>query len=284
MTIEISVCICTYGRTHVSETVQSVLSQKVSSQLNLEIVVVDDHPQRFAEALISRTGARYVWVGTENIASARNACLAHAKGRYIAFIDDDEVADPIWIEELSRAQKKWSAHVIKGDVSARYPVGTSSWVHSGDPFSRRFGEEGAVLQTCGAGNVLFDREFMLANGITFNPHFGKTGGEDTDFFSRAANAGARIIACPTAIVTEIVPHERVTLASIARRYRQQGAKDCDSPTVAARLRHLGAALFCILATVMIFPFHKRASFRMFTRALYRYGIVTGAGAKTKVYR
>ena len=105
----VSVCICTYQRRSVEQTIDSVLLQEPSGP-TFEIVVVDDDPVGFAREIVeakaraSTIPIRYVRSGASNIAFCRNTCLAEARGDWIAFIDDDEIAAPDWIAELLAAR------------------------------------------------------------------------------------------------------------------------------------------------------------------------------------
>ncbi|HVK81557.1 MAG TPA: glycosyltransferase, partial [Verrucomicrobiae bacterium] len=50
----VSVCVCTYRRAHVAETIKSLLAQRLSADETFEIVVIDDDRDRSAESIVAR--------------------------------------------------------------------------------------------------------------------------------------------------------------------------------------------------------------------------------------
>ncbi|MDR7418864.1 MAG: glycosyltransferase [Armatimonadota bacterium] len=95
-----SVIIPTYGRPHfLAEAVDSVLAQTVD---DFEIVLVDDASPESIDAPDDpriRVIRREVNGGP---AAARNTGLRHARGRYVTFLDDDDLYTP---ERLALAQE-----------------------------------------------------------------------------------------------------------------------------------------------------------------------------------
>jgi len=286
----VSVCVCTYKRPHVAQTVRSILAQQGICQRNIEIVVVDDDPAWSAEAIVAEIAAaaplpiRYVPLGAQNVASARNACLEMAQGSWIAFIDDDEIAKPNWLSNLLSAQVAHGADVVKGFVQAVYPPGTPDWVRIGDPYTRDCGPTGAILRrppaTC---NVFFSREFAKRHRLRFNTALGRCGGEDTEFFSQFCATGAKVIAAREAIVNEIVPQSRVTRAYLASRYKRMGQTDGlksrlglirPSPiTIIGKAAPMLALLWSYPLLALLGP---RFELKTFAKFWYSVGIVQGA--------
>lgn len=91
----VSVIIPTYNREgFIGEAIQSVLEQTF---FNFEIIVVDDGSSDGSAALIQRfSDARIIFLRQENKgrSCARNRALAQASGRYIAFLDSDDLYMP----------------------------------------------------------------------------------------------------------------------------------------------------------------------------------------------
>ena len=229
--MHVSVCICTHKRPSVRDTVASVAAQHHLNGFGLEIVVCDDDPEQSARpivesaAAVSRIPIRYVVSGASNVAVARNECVLAARGEWVAFIDDDEIADLNWLSRLLAVQRANNADVVKGYVRGVYPAAAPAWVAANDPYTRAYGQDGDPLSLCASGNVLFRRKLVSERGLRFDPQFGRSGGEDTDFFQRVRALGSRMVASHTAIVEEIVSPSRVTAEYFRRRYRRFGQTD-----------------------------------------------------------
>jgi glycosyltransferase involved in cell wall biosynthesis len=98
----VSVILPTYNRAAlIGEAIQSVLAQ---TYRDFELVVADDGSTDDTELVIGAyADPRIVYIPSEvnrGIAAARNLALTHARGRYIAFLDSDDV----WRPELLMTQ------------------------------------------------------------------------------------------------------------------------------------------------------------------------------------
>jgi len=92
---QVSVIIPTFNQSgYLVEAIKSVLSQTYTS---LEVIVVDDgstdNTAEVVGAFDSRV--RYLRQSNKGTAAARNAGIAHAKGKWIAFLDHDD----LWMPE-----------------------------------------------------------------------------------------------------------------------------------------------------------------------------------------
>ncbi len=153
---------------------------------------------------------------------ARNAAIEASRAlgaEWIAFIDDDEVAEPDWLVRLCGRAEQDGVDAIQGPSRYVYPPGTPDWLPR-RPLMRR--ENGQVLRTASTNNVMFRRTLTeeAGLGLRFDPSFRFTGGSDTDFFNRATQGGARIVWEQSAVVSEIVPLSRLRLGwQLKRAFR-----------------------------------------------------------------
>ena len=128
----ISVIIPTYNREKfIGEAIQSVLGQ---TYCNFEIIVVDDGSTDYTEKLVGMIiDPRLQYIRQENNgrSSARNRALKLSKGKYIAFLDSDDLYLP---EKLSTQVGYLETHP---DVSMIY---TSAYCmdENGNPISHRY--------------------------------------------------------------------------------------------------------------------------------------------------
>jgi glycosyltransferase involved in cell wall biosynthesis len=96
-----SVVICTYNRADVlPRAIDTVLAQDFD---DFELVVVDDGSKDgTADAVGAIADPRVHYVRQENagLGAARNTGVDHASGRYVVFLDDDDLALPGWLAGL----------------------------------------------------------------------------------------------------------------------------------------------------------------------------------------
>lgn len=220
----ISVCLCTYRRPTVARTLASLAAQLLPADCSLEIVVVDNDPSGSAEALVRACSpdAIYAIEPGPNIAAARNRTLELARGEWLAFLDDDEEADATWLAQLLRAADAHNADAIIGRVVAIYPEAAPAALRAADPLSRDWGPTGKRLDAGSTANALLRARLVRGSGPHFDPQFGRSGGEDSDFFGRLAEGGARIVASREAVVRESAPASRLDPAYLRRRALRAG--------------------------------------------------------------
>lgn len=192
----------------------------------IRVIVADNDDTPSARETVERAFAElglhgvYIHAPARNISVARNACLEAAGAPMVAFIDDDEVARPNWlaclVEEIDRA----GADIVFGKVNASYADSAPGWMREADlhstpaPFHRGRIEGG---YTC---NVLMRREAV--GELRFDPAFGRSGGEDTAFFTALSRRGAKLAYAPAAVVVEPVTPNRESLGWLTKRAYRSG--------------------------------------------------------------
>lgn len=223
---EVTVCICTFRRSEVVATIESLARQVVPADLHLRILVIDNDDEPSGRAAVAEASAvcpwpvSYVHAPARNISIARNAALDNAGSRWIAFIDDDETAAPDWIAHL------WSAHgkgeAIFGPSLAKYPAGAPRWVEVCDFHSSTLPAKEQALETGYSGNVLLDLDFVRRNQLRFALELGRSGGEDTIFFMLLKQRGGRLHYTEDAVVHEHPGPQRFTMKWVCRRKFRAG--------------------------------------------------------------
>ena len=139
---DVSVIIPTYNRVrYLVPAVRSALDQTHPS---LEVIVVDDASTDDTEARIAEIGSdriRYVRQENAGVAAARNRGIASARGRYLVFLDDDDLLLPDMVErslavlELDPQYVMTYGHIQSVDPDERVVPGVASLpVVSGDIF------------------------------------------------------------------------------------------------------------------------------------------------------
>lgn len=224
--IRVDICVCTFRRAYLIETLKSIAAN-AGPIVDLHVIVADNDTvpsaQKLTEAFAREAGfpVRYIHAPAANISLARNACLDAASAEFVAFVDDDENVAPHWLEALLRTAKTTGADVVLGPVAAVYGPDAQNWMREGDFHSTIPAFVGDVIQTGYAGNVLIRRRQPFSS-LRFDLSLGRSGGEDTEYFYRLYDLGGRIAFAPDAIAYEPVPAERARLEWLMRRRFRSG--------------------------------------------------------------
>jgi glycosyltransferase involved in cell wall biosynthesis len=219
----IGVCTCLRPKM-LERCLDSLVEQLFSSDIVVETIVVDNDRDPSARDVVQRIAGRswlplkYKHVRRRGIAIARNAVLDHAKLRHcfdwVAFIDDDEVADPDWIAALMAPEYR-ATPVLMGRQELIYPDPLPFWGTRRQKPRRR---EGEAVKTAYTNNVRFSTD-LIGAGLRFNEALGLMGGEDQEFFTEAYKRGFQIRRTERAITHETVHAERLTYrAQFGRAY------------------------------------------------------------------
>ncbi|GAA2705359.1 glycosyltransferase [Actinoplanes palleronii] len=117
---DITVVVCTRERPGaLARCLDSLLAQQYPG---FRILVVDNAPATEATAEVVRSAARrgpveYLKEPKAGLSFARNAAVAACPGQIMAWIDDDELADPHWLAEVARALAEHpEADVVSGVI------------------------------------------------------------------------------------------------------------------------------------------------------------------------
>jgi succinoglycan biosynthesis protein ExoM len=222
--IDVTVCICTFRRPSILRAVESVATQVFTEWISLRILVIDNDDSPSAQDAIASFDAKslakihYRHAPGRNISIARNAALDAVTTRWLAFIDDDESASPMWLAKLLAARA--GAHAIFGPSEARYDHNVPPWITAGDYHSNRVLDNENPIKTGYTSNALIDMNFVRKCGVRFDLALGRTGGEDTVFFYSLHRSGGILKYVKDAIVYEHVAASRTNIRWVtARRYR-----------------------------------------------------------------
>jgi len=265
--VSVDICICTFRRSHVAETLRSISQLLVNPEWSVSVLVVDNDDTPSARDIVENAArdcafpVRYLYAPGRNISVARNACLDAATAPLVAFIDDDELASPQWLTALVATLESSKADVVLGPVQAVYAPGCPGWMIQGDFHSTKPVWVGNEITTGYTSNVLLRRLVGPVKGRRFRRELGQ-GGEDTMFFSEVHRAGGRIAYAPEALVTEAVPVERSNLLWLLKRRFRFGETHAlmlmEAPRggVVTRFKYIGLAGvkagFCLFVALLNF--------------------------------
>jgi len=272
---KISVVMPTLNRpTPLMRALASLMAQRELEGLDPEIIIVDNSVDANAREVItsftehSPLVIRYVSEPRPGVANARNAGVSAARGRWIAFLDDDEEAASDWLAILTRVARNRNADAVFGPVTARADTGGE--IEGFAPFFERriMRSDGADITDLaaylGTNNSLFDRVSCFDSVENFDPRLNESGGEDSLFLQRLALAGKRFHFARDAHVVEWVPARRLNWTYIKKRKFLSGQIRVFVQDMARPGRHLAVArwmavglaqtLFFGVAAIVMSPF------------------------------
>jgi glycosyltransferase involved in cell wall biosynthesis len=242
--MRISAAICTYDRYDLLPKAIESLARQTLPSGDFEILVIDNSPDHERSEEFAR---RYRDVGnlswlvekTPGLSNARNVATRGARAPLIAFMDDDAIAAPDWLERYVAVFEKFGAdaQVAGGRVDPIWESPQPEWLPDGllgnvsvvnwggaDRFA-------AKSEWVAGTNIAFRTDSLNAAG-GFSVHLGRTRGgqlllsnDETDVIERMTANGARLIYAPTAVVQHLVPSERLTQEWFRRRVAWQAVSD-----------------------------------------------------------
>lgn len=228
----VSVCICTYKRSNLLGLLLGKIEQQFPEQpFDGSVVVVDNDCAGSARDTVSafkKTTALSVDYHIEpeqNISLARNRAIRNTKGNIVVFIDDDEFPGEGWLHNLFKTYKEYNADAVFGPIKPYFEIDPPEWIIKGKFHERESFETGTRIKYARytrTGNVLIGKKLFDNTEIAFDPRFGRTGGEDTDFFRRKINEHCTLIWCEEAPVFENILPERLKRSYFLKRALLRG--------------------------------------------------------------
>lgn len=233
MSVRVAVCVATYRR-------PGLLADLLASLGRLElrrhpaevrVVVVDNDAAESARGVVDAAraglpfGVEYAVEPERNISLARNRAVAMALAwgaEWAAFVDDDEVVRPRWLDELLEVQARSGADAVAGAVVPRFPAGAPAWAERSGVYARLHRRSGEPVAFLATHNALVSARLLRRDGGPFDPAFGISGGGDSHFFLRCAREGARMVGAAAAVAEETVLPERLRAGWVLRRAFRTG--------------------------------------------------------------
>lgn len=178
------------------------------------------------ESIVNESGLRAVCPCTvidspeNNISTGRNILLKHTREEHLVFVDDDEYPTSLWLLALVEAMQKYNCKLIAGPILPVFPPAVLEWVESVDLHNTQGLTSGDRIDYAASGNFIINRKGL--ENVSFCESFGKSGGEDTQFFLQLKDKGYQMYWCAEAIVYEDIPPSKATPEYMIHRFMTQG--------------------------------------------------------------
>ncbi|MCD1643799.1 glycosyltransferase family 2 protein [Aurantimonas coralicida] len=219
---------------HLLKTLASLAAQRTTRPFAV-IVMEND-----AEGRAGLDAARPLFAdgqlnGLVLIAHERGNCAAYNAGwqtaltrfpamRHLLVIDDDEIADPDWIDRLVATSDRLDADIVGGPQVPVFEDGASTRYARHPVFTPHYSETGAVPILYSSGNVAIRRRVLETIGAPFlDTAFNFIGGGDSDFYTRCRQRGFSFGWCAEAPVLETTPARRTEFSWLNARGLRNGA-------------------------------------------------------------
>ena len=251
MVPDATVVICTRDRPAQLEACLNALAAQTYPWF--EILVVDNGATGSVPELCRQRGIACIRESIPGLTRARNLGARAARTEIVAYIDDDAIAEPEWLDALAR--EFTDPRVAAAAGRTRYmkawgdqPMSEVEAPGEPGPRSRRVFDRGAAgwfalacFGRIGDGNTMAFRRRLLIDAVRFDERLGRgrlieSGDEHVAFMSLISD-GYRVIHAPEAVVRHPMPAEP------GRRH-------------AKRVRDLRASVAYILFLWIQFPGHR----------------------------
>ena len=234
----ISVIVCTLDREILlKKTMSSLLEQSLSPN-QYEIIVVDNAFNGAMKEVVVEFQKRsdriqYFHEPLQGHSRAKNAALKIATGTYVAFIDDDAVANPFWLENILKTFKlNPLAAVVGGKIDPIWQTSRPAWL-SDDLLKYLsildYGDQEKTLgkQKLFGANIAFRKDllqqaggFSLRLGRQANNNF--LSGEEAWVQERLQRQGHGIVYDPHIQIGHCILRQRLSKDWFENRARWEG--------------------------------------------------------------
>jgi glycosyltransferase involved in cell wall biosynthesis len=223
----ITVILCTHNRCRsLARALDSLASQVVPESVQWEGIVVDnnsnDKTREVVADFVRRYPGRfrYLFESQQGHSHARNAGVREAIGDVLAFMDDDTIVEPTWLQNLTASLNNGEWAGAGGRILPEWTCWCPRWLRLDTRYASAplalfdLGPtEGELKEPPFGANMAF-RKAMFTRYGTFRTDLGRQPGslmscEESEFGGRLLAGGERLRYEPSAVVYHPVSESRV---------------------------------------------------------------------------
>ena len=242
--MDLSVAVCTYSRAGMlARCLERLAAQRVGAGMAWEVIVVDNNSADATAQTVERAcgearipGLRRVVEPRQGVAFARRRGLAEARGRLVAFVDDDCLLAPGWVAaaiEFARAHPAAGAFGGRIRLAWDEPPSPLALLYGASLAAQDWGDEAFRLPMSGrrcpvGAGLVVDRGAARASGWGERGRLtGRCGGalgagEDTELVLFIRHAGFEVWYAPALVLEHAIEPARTTLAYLRDLHRGFG--------------------------------------------------------------
>lgn len=239
----LSIVICTHDRSRDLEAaLESLALQSLAEEL-FEVIVVDNRSTDDTRAVVERwqlrRPIRYVLEPELGLCRARNTGWQAARGEFVAYLDDDAIAEPAWASEILAAFETGPVRLgcVGGRVEPIFHAPRPPWLSDQVALSLTIVDwsptphiiEDLRLEWLAGANIAFPRRVLDTIG-GFHPALDRSGKRmlssgDVYLQRLIMEAGYQCLYQPSAAVRHQVPAARLEKKWFLNRFYWQGESD-----------------------------------------------------------
>jgi glucosyl-dolichyl phosphate glucuronosyltransferase len=246
--VDITVVLCTYNRCHsLAETLSSIAASKLPESVEWEILVVDNNSSDQTRAVVRDISGRhpgrfrYLFEPQPGKSHALNSGVREARGKILAFTDDDVKVEPTWLQNLTAGLHNCDWAGSGGKIDPEWSSPPPRWLPTPGPhalapltvFDRGL-KAGPLPENPYGANMAFRKEMFERYG-GFRTDLGPLPGsqnpqknEDSQFGSRLLAAGEKLRYEPSAVVYHPVQEHRIKKQYFLSWWFDKGRSDIRS--------------------------------------------------------
>jgi glycosyltransferase involved in cell wall biosynthesis len=302
MSLHISAIICTHNRHgYLRKAIRSLVEQSLNDEL-YEILVVDNASVDDTKNIVLNDFAgvrnlRYLYEPVLGLSQARNTGWQEARGEYVAYLDDDAIASPTWLETIREVFRSVEPQpgCVGGRIDPIWEVSRPPWLADNllpaltildlsetprflndnqSPYGTNISFPKAALEACDGFPVSLGRK---GNKLLSN--------EEILLIKRIRDMGLKCYYHPGITVMHHVPSNRLQKGWLLRRAYWQGVSDAvkylqnESQNMRNRMKdvlyNMLMALRPINMFILISPSDNPVRFSRRFAAMHRIGLIWG---------
>ncbi|MGB6191196.1 MAG: glycosyltransferase [Terracidiphilus sp.] len=239
--MNITVILCTYNRSEsLAQALDSVAASVLPASVEWEVLVVDNNsPDRTREVIEQYCTRypgrfRYLFEGKQGKSNALNSAIRNARGRILAFMDDDVLVAPDWLQNLTAPLDSGEYGGTGGRILSQQSLDLPDWLDLDGEYGIGgmlalfdHGDEGFELKTPPFGTNMAFPAGIFAQLGDFRTDMGPCPGselrnEDMEFGRRVMAAGKKLWYVPDAVVYHAIPLSRLSQVYLLRFWYDHG--------------------------------------------------------------
>lgn len=225
----LSIIIATHNRPKLLKKCINSLIGQINKEV--EIIVVDNHPKKTAKNIVSKyKKVKYSFEKNTGLSFARNNGWKKAEGKYVAYIDDDSIADDKFVGSiLGFIKKKPEIEAFGGSYSRYSNKKIPFWFPSnyGTMNNGRFLKKLTIGREWLSGTNMIFKKSLLKKVKGFNNELGMNGkkvsyGEETDLLIRLAVKNIDVFYEPKIKVSHLLSDKKIKLFWLLKDFFYRG--------------------------------------------------------------